>query len=209
MPNDERKCPHCQAVLEADAIFCVECGNTTNVAEAEEKTVIKLQANSPIITEIREPVVEYPTKIINNVSEPMPPLRMQTEDISVNNSVVVSALTTRYRDGYRVARTIDGFGKLLKILGIVFGAMILFFGLISGVGGAVALGPSKGGEVAFIVSLFLFGLIAAIVAVIFWVLGVIVSAQGQMLKASFDSAVNNSPFLENADRSKIMSLPNV
>jgi hypothetical protein len=40
-----------------------------------------------------------------------------------------------------------------------------------------------------------------------YVLGILVSAQGQILKASLDNAVNGSPFLTNEHRAKVMSLP--
>jgi hypothetical protein len=40
----------------------------------------------------------------------------------------------------------------------------------------------------------------------FFVCGTIVCAQGQMLLAALDSAVNNSPFLDNPQRASIMSL---
>jgi hypothetical protein len=47
---------------------------------------------------------------------------------------------------------------------------------------------------------------AIFVGIQFYLLGVLVSAQGQILKASLDSAVNGSPFLTNEQRAKIMSL---
>jgi hypothetical protein len=40
----------------------------------------------------------------------------------------------------------------------------------------------------------------------FWILGVVVAAQGQILKAVLDTAVNSSPFLSNDEKAKIMSL---
>ncbi len=38
-------------------------------------------------------------------------------------------------------------------------------------------------------------------------LGIVVAAQGQILKASLDTAVNSSPFLPDAVRANIMTLP--
>ncbi len=37
---------------------------------------------------------------------------------------------------------------------------------------------------------------------------IIVAAQGQVLKAVIDTAVNSSPFLDDGERAAIMSLPN-
>lgn len=56
-------------------------------------------------------------------------------------------------------------------------------------------------------TLFVMGMLfAAFVGVLFYLFGVIVSAQGQILKASLDGALNNSPFLTNDHRARIMSL---
>lgn len=45
------------------------------------------------------------------------------------------------------------------------------------------------------------------IAMILYVFGTLASAQGQILKATLDTAVNTSPFLEAEDRTRIMSLP--
>jgi hypothetical protein len=50
---------------------------------------------------------------------------------------------------------------------------------------------------------FLLGLI---VAALFFVVGIIVAAQGQLLKATLDTAVHSSPFLTDDLRAVIMSL---
>ena len=47
---------------------------------------------------------------------------------------------------------------------------------------------------------------AAVWFALFFVLGVLVSAQGQILRATLDSAVNSSPFLTNDQRASIMKL---
>jgi len=48
--------------------------------------------------------------------------------------------------------------------------------------------------------------VGGIVLLITWILGVFVSALGQLLKANIDVAVNSSPFLVDDQRAKIMSL---
>ena len=47
---------------------------------------------------------------------------------------------------------------------------------------------------------------AVIVGVPLYVLGILVSAQGQILKATLDSAVTNSPFLTEDQMAEVMSL---
>jgi len=48
---------------------------------------------------------------------------------------------------------------------------------------------------------------AVVVGGLFYLLGVLISALGQILEASVDTAINTSPFLSNAHRAEIMSLP--
>lgn len=209
MQNNERKCPHCEAVLEDDAIFCVECGNTT-IIEPVTEVVENQPVNNLVGEQLPPPIFEIPSKLGQTTifSNPIPANVSQNP---INYSATVSSLTIRYQDGYRVAKTIDTFGTILKILGVVLGGGMIFLGLISG---GIAQSSIKqnsfgmnDGGVAMLFILIYFGVIGAIIIIVFWILGVIISAQGQMLKANFDCAVNSSPFLENSDRAKIMSLP--
>jgi hypothetical protein len=49
--------------------------------------------------------------------------------------------------------------------------------------------------------------VAAIVGVLFWVSGVIVAAQGQILRATLDNAVAHLPFLNDHERLDAMGMP--
>lgn len=103
---------------------------------------------------------------------------------------------SRYTDAYRIARVIVGVGNVVKTLGIVafFVMLLIGYGIGAETGSAIAPTVLAGAAVGGIIWL------------VAWVLGVLVSAQGQLLKASIDAAVNNSPFLVNDQRAKIMSL---
>jgi hypothetical protein len=102
---------------------------------------------------------------------------------------------SRYTDAYRIARVIVGVGNVVKTLGIVAFAVMLLIGY--GIGAEIrSATPTALAGAA----------VGGIIWLIAWVLGVLVSAQGQLLKASIDAAVNNSPFLANDQRAKIMSL---
>ncbi|HET9280534.1 MAG TPA: hypothetical protein VFR24_01110 [Candidatus Angelobacter sp.] len=105
---------------------------------------------------------------------------------------------SRYIDGYRVARFIVGLGTLIKVLGAVAGVLVLILGF-AGASDAFGRGTS---EMVGLVS-FLMG---AVVWFVFFIAGVIVSAQGQQLKASLDSAVHSSPFLDPEGKARAMSL---
>jgi len=117
--------------------------------------------------------------------------------VLVGVSHQISALMKRYKDAYVVAKVTDGFGGLIKGIGLVTAALLVLVGLLI---------AANGREATFALGVvgICFGIF---VGLLFYLLGVLVSAQAQILKASLDSAVNSSPFLVNEHRAKIMSLP--
>lgn len=111
----------------------------------------------------------------------------------------VSALIRRYKDAYIVARVTNGFGGMIKAIGVVIAAILVLIGLMVTSNGRIGDATFAMGVVAIAVGV--------ITGVWFYAIGVLVSTQGQILKASLDNAVNNSPFLTNEYKAKIMSLP--
>jgi len=106
-------------------------------------------------------------------------------------------LISRYGDAYTVARVTVGFCDVNKIIGMVLAGLIALATLI----------VASQGEGGLSFAMFLMGMLfAAFVGVLFYLSGVMVSAQGQILKASLDGAVNSCPFLTNEQRAQIMSL---
>jgi hypothetical protein len=91
-------------------------------------------------------------------------------------------LQNRYADAYLVAQMVNGTGQTVKLVGFLFAALVTLGGLVA---------ASKMGAVVGFAGL-LFGIL---VALPFYALGVLVSAQGQILKATLDTAVNTSPIL--------------
>jgi len=102
---------------------------------------------------------------------------------------VFPQLEVRYSDGYKAAKAIVGFGNLVKILGAVAGVIIALVAL--SVPGALFVGGAVLGGLVWL------GLFVG---------GIVICAQGQLLLATLDSAVNTSPFLDNLQRSSIMSI---
>lgn len=102
-------------------------------------------------------------------------------------------LEVRYSDGYKAAKAIVGFGNLVKTLGIVAGVIIAL----------IALSLSERLSGIFFVAGALFGVL---VWLGLFVSGIVICAQGQLLLATLDSAVNTSPFLDNSQRALVMSL---
>ena len=229
-----KNCMGCQAEMDADAIFCNECG----LSHAAVEEIAGGHAE-PIGRPVGTP---YSTPITTNLPRPKscPDCGRQIEssarycsgcafDFSFSNSNthrairahtsrdgtvlsdrLVNAVKKRYRDGYRVARIINGYGALIKAIGFTIGGIISLAGFV--VGGMIADQASRGpfggpGSGAGIAVGFVIVMIGVIVGAIFWIIGVIYMAQGQQLKAGFDGAVNNSPFLTDLERAEMMSLP--
>ena len=109
-------------------------------------------------------------------------------------------LMNRYKDGYRVAGVIVGVGGFVKALGIALGVLGGLLG--AAISYALLRFNSDSGTAA------LFGgiVIGGMLWLIPFVLGTLVSAQGQILKANLDEAVNTSPFLNDGQRAEIMRL---
>jgi hypothetical protein len=94
-----------------------------------------------------------------------------------------------------------GLGTTIKVVGFVVGGLIVFSGLNLG-GGGFARGMGGLDQPIAIASI----ITAGIVTGFFFVIGVLVSSQGQVLRATLDSAVNTSTLLSNSDRIGIMGL---
>src|SRR6185437_123850 len=124
-------------------------------------------------------------------------LHEERNGVPVSNEV--RSLTKRYRDSYRVAGFIAGVGEFFKIGGIILAALI-------GIGTLTLVGQTRGDHQQ--IAILMMGIVTAgFVGGVLFLLGVLVAAQGQLLKASLDTAVNTSPFLTNQDRAKMMALP--
>jgi hypothetical protein len=131
-----------------------------------------------------------------------------------------SPFVNRYLDLYRAARLLVGLGITVKIVGVVAAIVIFLFWFIVGAAAASQtpssspFGPSPATQsaaqtVTFFVCVVIGAVFGALVGGLFFLLGVLISAQGQLLMAHADSAVHTSPFLSNEERAAAMSLPYV
>lgn len=141
-----------------------------------------------------EPEEAAPFVVQNSPSGGLP------DDRSARQSAPRGALAmraqARYEDAYLVARAVVGFGRLLKVLGVLAGVLVLV--------ASMALSKGTGdttGSVAF--AGFALGLF---IGGVFYIMGVLLSAQGQMLKATVDTSVHSSPFLTGSQKANAMSL---
>jgi hypothetical protein len=105
-------------------------------------------------------------------------------------TVPSSSVVNRYSNAYLIARAVAGFGTAIKTVGAVLAVLTILATLLA--------------AAQYVLVAFLF---AAVIGALFFLLGIFVSAQGEILKATLDTAVNTSPFLTNDQRVRIMSLP--
>jgi hypothetical protein len=121
-----------------------------------------------------------------------------TSEPTARQSPEVSSLLSRYWDAYIVARFTTSIGTLIKIVAaLAAGGVVLVTMLL--------ISQINQQGLSFVIFM-IGGILAVFIGAVLFVLGVLVSAQGQILKAALDGGVNNSPFLTNEHRAKIMSL---
>lgn len=112
----------------------------------------------------------------------------------------IAQMMYRYTDGYRYARAIDGLGIFIQMIAYIVGGIIVVHG-ISGFSEAPEPGPFNSGSNVASVLQILLGLLLGTLG---YIHGVIVRAAGQALKAHFDCAIFQSPFLSNAQRAAVL-----
>lgn len=105
-------------------------------------------------------------------------------------------MMNRYREAYRSGRRIAAAGETIRALGYVPVGATVFLTL-------VVAAEYHGVERLLI--LVLGGNIAGLLGGLFWLAGIIVGAQGRILKATLDTAVNTSPFFNDDERGQLMS----
>jgi len=174
---DSGKCVHCGASEKSVRKFQVEC------PKAISPTADSHAAEGAAVPQV--PVIKLTESDTSKTSEHQPVLSKPES--------ATSWQTNRYRDAYIVAKAISTFGNVVKILGLAIGALIVLAGFIatSSVGAEVLWGGI---------------LLGIIVAISIYILGLLLSAQGQVLTAALDTAVHTSPFLSKEEKSRIMSL---
>jgi hypothetical protein len=123
-------------------------------------------------------------------------------------------LLSRYEDAYLIANWTVNIGSAIKAVGAILAALIVLGGIAStfffaGMGGSSASWQAAGQTdqmVAVLAPILSAIVLAGLVGIVCYALGTVVAAQGQILRAALDSAVNTSPFLSNDSRATMMSL---
>ncbi len=105
-----------------------------------------------------------------------------------------SGMETRYTDAYRIADAIIITGRIVKVIGGVLAAAPVVVGTwlwSSGRSDLASIGVS---------------LLGVIFGFFVWIAGIFVTAQGQLLRALLDTAVNTSPLIGNTEKAEIMGI---
>ena len=120
---------------------------------------------------------------------------------STQTTVNTELLIKRYKDAYTVATVIISFGTALKVIGLLVGAG-MFIGGFAFTENAESMTHQL--KEIYIVAGAVIGIVLWL---IFYVLGVLSSCQGQVLRASLDEAVYVCPFFTDAHRVDAAKLP--
>jgi hypothetical protein len=202
-------CPFCAEVIQDEATICHFC-----------KRNLQQERSDPIAAGYAKPIKVITCPRCGSVS-PESKERCDcgfefkrgvvemdsTQDKHPESVKQIVALRTRYTDAYRVARTIVAFANIIKGVGLLVGALIAIYGLYPLL--AILARDPRLPEAIQSLSLtsIVFIVCGCLVGLLSYLMGVLVSAQGQILLATLDSAVNTSPLLDNSHRAGIMSLP--
>ncbi len=184
------KCMNCGKENQSNRNHCWSCGTKKDGTPPENPENFLLPSERSSVPNLVESRAKGETK-----GGTLPPESRISKPLS--EGVEVKALMSRYWDAYVIAKVTVGLGEVIKVIAIVLA-------VLTALGALLMAGQIGGGEA--VVPFFLGIIGAAFVGGQFYLLGVIVMAQGQILKASLDGAVNSSPFLQNEHRAKIMSL---
>jgi len=195
--DDRNHCWSCSSLavaVEGDMWKCVNCGKSNRdnrqICWNCETGKDGSPPGSQAVAEIKKQTVEQ-ASISDQQSQ-----SIQSSRSTVAESREALSLMGRYRDAYIYARFIVGVGTFIKGVGITLA--ILLFLVLSATGSIIKTNP--------LISLFTGVIIGGGVGVFFYIWGILISAVGQILTASLDSAVNVSPFLTDKQRARIMSL---
>jgi uncharacterized membrane protein len=115
----------------------------------------------------------------------------------------------RYQEGYRVAKAINGLSPLCKVVGLIAGMFVVFFGVM---GSELLMRPNPAlaglanyqtQHNVYLISVIFLGLFVVLAG---WIIGSLVAGYSQHLSATLDAAVHGSPFLNDSQRAEILRL---
>jgi hypothetical protein len=185
-------CVQCGNLLPENAKFCTACGTLT-VPMSSSFAPPSNPAYAPPAYQAT-PSPSYQATAPAPTFTPPPSVPSNTGQEA--NTRYTKSVMRRYRDVYWSARFTVGIGQLVKLIGLLLGLGV-------GIGMNRWFDYSRAPQSP---SDLISGVSGFIVFAFFFIVGVIVCAQGQKLKAELDSAVYASPFMTEDEKAKVMSL---
>jgi len=177
-------CVRCGNSLPENAKFCTSCGNVKPTTGSFGPPAPSPVSSAPL----------YQTTVAANVITP--PTNASGSGVQELSNRYAKSAMRRYRDAYWTARFTVFIGELLKLIGVGSG-------LVLGIGLSQFFNT---GPVSQRYGDLISGVSGFIVFLVFFVWGIKVCAQGQLLKAHLDSVVCGSPFMSIDEKAKAMSL---
>ena len=194
-------CSSCGAKGSPDALFCDECGTTLKTSSAIQQPVV-IAMPPPPDSRLTGTAGGVQTVAAVAVAA-RPELNLEsTERVEVEDY----ALKGRYEDAYRLARGMIAQGNAVKVGGWFLAGLIVVAGcwiFANSPGPTYPMQPTGLQGIGVIVSI----VIGVVVGVYFHGKGSLICAGGQTLLAMLDCAVHTSPFMSDALRADVMSLP--
>lgn len=175
-------CKRCGGSFPKTAQFCPSCGTATDSLTPRSGPL------APPGNDSSQGTAATPAR---NPSPPAPDYAGKNANERYTKSVM-----RRYRDAYWTARFTVGFGQSIKLAGVLLG---LALGISMNAWFDSNSAPRTPSDL-------ISGVFGFVVFAFFFVIGVIICAEGQKLKAELDSAVYASPFMTDEERAKVMSL---
>ena len=111
-----------------------------------------------------------------------------------------TALIEKYRLAYRVSESAMAFAETVKLAGIFLAGVIVVAALI-----VFQTNPAERVGFPVVSASLAAGAVLVVLAAHLW--SMVFRVQGRLLEIAVDSAVNSSPLLSNAERTRAMSLP--
>jgi DNA-directed RNA polymerase subunit RPC12/RpoP len=190
--RDERECPHCGQKILKKAKVCKHCGRDVEPMVTDGAPA-KALAGPPAAQPQASRATAAPAR--SPVTGGEPQFRLLSDELK-GGAPARKMPSDRYSDAYAVANAIISTGTAVKVIGVLFAVV-----------GSVAVVAYSREAAPFFGSLWVFELLlCAVVGFGFWIAGVFITAQGQLLRALLDTAVNTSPLFSNSDKERIMGI---
>lgn len=125
------------------------------------------------------------------------------EELSSSGGSASAAVVARYRQAYQHANTLNRFGDLAKLGGLILGGLITFVGFVSCASSASSNSFGAGVGIFGGSAVFIAGVVIGACG---FILGILIQSQGQQLLAHLDCAVHGSPFLSQSEKAVAMGL---